>query len=126
MENKTLWSRLAGLFILLLLGARFLRGYLKNRPEEAKPVTERVEPSAVIEGLDDKTIKVGEPRVFQLALKGLSCNDLRISTSGLSLKKANTEGCSWQLSSETPGNGFIEVVGAGKVLIDSFPIAVVK
>jgi hypothetical protein len=126
MENKTLWSRLAGLFILLLLGARFLRGYLKNRPEEAKPVTERVEPGVAIEGLDDKTIKVGETKSFQLALKGLSCNDLRISASGLSLQKTNTDACGWQISSETPGNGFIKVMGAGKVLIDSFPITVVK
>ena len=126
MENKTLWSRYAGLFILLLIGARLARTYYKNRAEEAKPVTERVEPGAVIQGLDDKTIKVGETRTFQLALKGISCNDLRISASGLSLKKANADGCAWQISSETPGNGFIKITGAGKVLIDSFPIAVVK
>ena len=126
MENKTLWSRYAGLFILLMIGARYARTYYRNRPKEAKPVTERIEPSAAIEGLDDKTIKVGETKSFQLALKGLSCNDLRISASGLSLQKINTDACGWQISSETPGKGFIKVIGAGKVLIDSFPITVVK
>jgi hypothetical protein len=126
MEKSKLWSRYAGLFILLLIGARLARTYYKNRREEAKPVIAYVEPGAVIEGLDDNTIKVGETKPFQLALKGLSCNDLRISASRLSLQKTNADACGWQISSETPGNGFIKVMGAGKVLIDSFPITVVK
>ncbi len=125
MNKKTLLTVLGVLLVVVVFVSRtVLRSMRDKGHSSGNPPTERVEPTANIEGLDDHTIKKGESRTIRISLKGLSCNDLRVSASGLSLKRAGSSDCSFEITGPNPGNAFIRVHGAGRALIDSFPITV--
>lgn len=113
------------LVILLFVGRIFLRMLRRQQANEPKKV-ERVEPAARIEGLDEHSIKVGESKTFEIAVQGLTCNDLRVSAAGLSIRKKDGEDCAFEVSSTQAGEGFIRVFGAGKALVDTFRITTVR
>jgi len=126
MNKKIIFSILGALLIILLfVGKTMFRSLRKDRASGVR-TTERVEPTARIEGLDDHSLASGSTKTFRIALQGVSCNDLRVSTTGLSLKHLGGSDCSYEISGSAAGNGFIRVFGAGKVLVDSFPVKVTE
>ncbi|HRI60523.1 MAG TPA: hypothetical protein PK228_12385 [Saprospiraceae bacterium] len=125
MNKKTLLTILGVLLVVVVFVSRIILRSMRHRGHSSgNNPTERVEPTANIEGLDDHTIKKGESKTIRISLKGLSCNDLRVSASGISLSRKESSDCSFEVSGANPGNAFIRVHGAGRALIDSFPITV--
>ena len=126
MNKKIIFSILGTLLIILLFVGRIIFRSLRKDHASRLQTTERVEPTARIEGLDDHSLASGSTKTFRIALQGVSCNDLRVSTTGLSLKHLGGSDCSYEISGSAAGNGFIRVYGAGKVLVDSFPVTGTK
>lgn len=115
-----------GLFAVAAFVGRSVLRIFRDHESQQPARTEYVKPTATIEGLESP-LKVGESRQFHIAVKGVACNDLRVSGEGAGISLRKAEGaCQFEVSASKPGQGRLRVSGVGLMLVDSFVVTVVK